>query len=234
MAQGTLGIICHIFHIDRKIQGILQENESRNQNIERTWGQRRKRAMSSLKFPIQGSCGCGHVRYQLHYRPIFIQCCNCQQCQREAGSGFAIYALIEFEEVTTTDALKHIIMPSESGHGQAIARCPRCFVAVWSYYSHHRPHLKFVRVVTLERIEGAEEFLRPDAFIFTKFKMPWTEVPEYARAEGRVFEEYYDESTMYSKEGYERFQAAEAKGREWRAGGRNWSDLGEVSDLRQS
>ncbi|KAF2173988.1 hypothetical protein M409DRAFT_16259 [Zasmidium cellare ATCC 36951] len=190
--------------------------------------------MSPIKFPIQGSCGCGHVRYQLHRRPIFTQCCHCQQCQREAGSAFAINALIEANELTTAEELEHIIMPSESGHGQAIARCPRCRVALWSYYSDHGPHLKFLRVATLDRGSKAiEELLRPEAFIFIKYKMQWNELPEYAHAEGRVFDEYYDERKMYSEEAYARFQAVELKGEEWRSKGRQWDDLGEVEDLRR-
>lgn len=93
--------------------------------------------------------------------------------------------------------------------------------------------MKFLRVATLDRAdEGVEELLRPQAYILTKFKMPWTEVPEYARLEGRVFEIYYDARKMYSEEAYGRFQVVQSKGHDWRAKGRKWSDLGEINDLR--
>lgn len=191
--------------------------------------------MSSIKFPVQGSCGCGHVKYQLHRQPIFTQCCHCQQCQREAGSAFAINALIESENLTTTSELEHIIMPSESGHGQAVARCPRCHVAIWSYYSDHGLHMKFLRVATLDRAEeNIEELLQPQAYILTKWKMPWIEFPKSAVSEGKVFEVYYDERKMYSDEAYARFEAVGSKGRNWRERGRKWSDLGEIKDIRPS
>ncbi|KAK4498316.1 hypothetical protein PRZ48_010974 [Zasmidium cellare] len=158
----------------------------------------------------------------------------CLQCQREAGSAFAINALIEAHQLTTNTLPEHILMPSESGFGQVIARCPRCRVAVWSYYGDHGPHLKFLRVATLDRREQAiEDLLRPEAFIFTKYKMPWTELPEYARAEGRIFEEYYDERKIYSDEAFLRYRAVDRKGEIWRLEGRQWVNFGEAEDLRR-
>jgi len=66
--------------------------------------------------------------------------------------------------------------PSLSGKGQVIARCPKCFVAVWSNYSGGGPAIRFVRVGTLDEGHGLE----PDVHIYTGSKVGWVVIPEGA------------------------------------------------------
>lgn len=47
------------------------------------------------RFPMEGGCCCGHVRYRLERAPLVTQCCHCTSCQRETGTAFAINVLIE-------------------------------------------------------------------------------------------------------------------------------------------
>lgn len=44
-----------------------------------------------------------------------------------------------------------VVLPTESGRGQAVARCPACGVMLWSYYPGAGPFLKVLRVATLDR-----------------------------------------------------------------------------------
>jgi len=63
-------------------------------------------------------------------------------------------------------------LPSESGAGQKIARCPSCLVALYSIYqlsSIRAELLRIVRVGTLDQ----PDLLPPDVHIWTSEKQPW-------------------------------------------------------------
>ena len=102
-------------------------------------------------FPIEGGCGCRHVRYRMTMTPLFVHCCHCRWCQRESGASFALNAMIESDRVELlAGEVEMVDTPSESGSGQKVARCPRCRIALWSHYAGAGPILKFVRVGTLD------------------------------------------------------------------------------------
>ena len=88
-------------------------------------------------------------------------------------------------------------VPSESGLGQTIARCPKCNVALWSNYG--RPLVRYVRVGTLDKPERCP----PELHIWTVNKQPWVVLSENVP----VLEESYDEKENYwSKESMERWK----------------------------
>ena len=80
--------------------------------------------------------------------------------------------------------------PSDRGLGQKIARCPTCWVAVWSHYAGAGPVVAFVRVGTLDDPDR----LPPDIHIFTASKQPWVVLPPGARAGP----EYYEREAVWS------------------------------------
>src|SRR6476659_8191217 len=101
-------------------------------------------------FPLEGGCTCRNVRYRMTTPPLFVHCCHCRWCQRETGASFALNALIESDRVEVIQRVPQTVdSPSASGHGPKIARCPACFVAVWSNYSGSGDSVRFVRVGTL-------------------------------------------------------------------------------------
>jgi hypothetical protein len=125
-------------------------------------------------FPLEGGCDCRHVRYRMETQPLFVHCCHCRWCQRESGASFALNAMIEADRITLLAAEPEIILaPSESGAGQAFARCPKCRIALWSNYAGAGPLVSFVRVGTLD----APDHLPPDIHIFTASKQPWVVIP---------------------------------------------------------
>ena len=125
-------------------------------------------------FPLDGGCDCRTVRYRMHTAPLFVHCCHCRWCQRETGASFALNAMIEADRVELLAGEPVVVdTPSESGRGQRIARCPRCHIAVWSNYSGAGPHVRFVRVGTLDTPDA----LPPDIHIFTASKQPWLQLP---------------------------------------------------------
>jgi hypothetical protein len=83
--------------------------------------------------------------------PLIVHCCHCRWCQRETGSAFALNAMIETDRVTVLAGEPvRVAVPSQSGKGQAIRRCPACEVALWSHYAGAGEKFAFVRVGALE------------------------------------------------------------------------------------
>ncbi|MEZ5994714.1 MAG: GFA family protein [Hyphomonadaceae bacterium] len=149
-----------------------------------------------------GGCSCGNLRYRLTSRPMFTHCCHCLDCQKQTGGAFAINALIETARIEVLSGEPAIYdMPSPSGRGHEVHRCPKCEVAVWSNYGK-RSYLRFVRVATLD----APHAITPDVHIFTRSKVPWVRLPEGARA----FDVFYDMKAEWPPESLARREAAAA------------------------
>ncbi len=117
----------------------------------------------------EGGCTCRYIRYRMSGKPLFVNCCHCRWCQRETGSAFVLNAMIEAERVQLLEGeVQMVDTPSNSGKGQRIARCPRCFVALWSHYAGAGDAVSFVRVGTLDNPQSHA----PDVHIFTSTKQP--------------------------------------------------------------
>ncbi len=167
--------------------------------------------MSAARFPLEGGCDCGAVRYRMHTAPLVVHCCHCRWCQRESGASFALNAMIESNRLENLGSLPELVhTPSESGKGQQIARCPVCRVAVWSHYAGSGPLVSFVRVGTLDDPDA----LPPDIHIFTRSRQPWLSLPPAARA----VEEYYKAEDVWTAESLERRAALKPAIEAWRAG----------------
>lgn len=154
----------------------------------------------------EGGCTCGHVRYKASSNPLIVHCCHCRWCQRQTGASFALNALIEADRVDLLQGeVEELTLPSPSGEGQIIARCPKCRVAVWSNYLTMGKSVRFIRVGTLDDPDR----LPPDVHIYTSTKQPWVVLPpeDYAVDEGYVTDE------TWSKESLERRDVLVAKAR---------------------
>ncbi len=160
---------------------------------------------------LAGGCDCGHVRYRLDARPLFVHCCHCRWCQRESGASFALNALIESEHVSLLQGKPMMVAtPSESGIGQQMARCPQCYVTVWSHYGGAGPVISFIRVGTLDDPDR----LPPDIHIFTHSKQPWVQLPEGTP----VVSEYYDRKQYWPPESQRRYEALKGRIARFRQG----------------
>ena len=157
--------------------------------------------MSNQTGSHDGGCACGYVRYRVKSEPLIVHCCHCSWCQRQNGSAFAVNALIEADRVELLlGDVVDVTVPSPSGKGQKISRCPKCQVAVWSYYlvmyGGIGELVRFIRVGTLDE-PGR---LPPDVHIYTAAKPDWLQLPEGALA----FDEFYVIDEVWSQESLER------------------------------
>jgi hypothetical protein len=148
---------------------------------------------------LEGGCACRKVRYRLLARPLFVHCCHCTWCQRESGSAFAVNALIETDRVQLTRGEPEPVhVPSSSGKGQVIFRCPQCRIALWSHYAGAGQSLCFVRVGSLDRPQNVP----PDIHIYTESKQPWVVLP----ADQPSVSAYYRASDYWPVESLERLR----------------------------
>lgn len=148
--------------------------------------------------PNKGKCTCGEIEYELTEAPMFVHCCHCTWCQRETGSAFAINALIETDKVTLIKGCpEQLEVPSNSGIGQKISRCPSCKTALWSHYGA-RDCISFVRVGTLITPDNCP----PDIHIFTSTKLKWVQLNDMVP----VMEEYYQRSKYWPEQSIARYK----------------------------
>lgn len=145
----------------------------------------------------EGGCACGYVRFAVESQPLVVHCCHCSWCQRQNGSAFAVNALIEADRVRLLQGdVVDIEVPSPSGAGQRISRCPKCQVALWSYYlvlyGGTGEFVRFIRVGTLDDPAA----MPPDVHIFTSSKLPWVVLPPDAL----VFDEYYVTESVWRED----------------------------------
>jgi hypothetical protein len=146
---------------------------------------------------LEGGCTCREVRYRLIRSPMIVHCCHCRWCQRETGAAFALNAMIESHNINLLNGQpEQVDIPSHSGKGQTIVRCPSCKIAVWSHYSGAGKALSFIRVGTLDDPDTCP----PDIHIYTASKQPWVILP----TDKPVFEEYYRRSEQLSEACLER------------------------------
>lgn len=150
---------------------------------------------------FEGGCTCGQIRYRLTSRPMFVNCCHCRWCQRETGSSYVINAVFEADRVVHLQGEPEIVtIPSASGKGQQVARCPTCRIALWSNYAGTGERVRYVRVGTLDE----PDLLPPDAHVFTASKQPWVVLSEDTPA----FTEFYRRSELWPAESLERRRQA--------------------------
>lgn len=149
--------------------------------------------MTEKESTCEGGCTCGAIRYRMESKPLFVHCCHCHWCQRETGASYALNAMIEADRVTLLQGRPDMLqIPSNSGKGQTICRCPDCRIALWSNYSGAGNKVHFVRVGTLDEAHR----LPPDIHIYTASKQPWIVIPDgHPAVEG-----YYEREKYWPEE----------------------------------
>ena len=149
---------------------------------------------------MQGQCSCGETRYEMTDKPLYVLACHCTWCQRETGSAFATNAFIEADCVKLISGTLEVIdIPSKSGAGQRMHRCPTCKVALWSNYLGLGTDFSFVRVGTLNEPTQCPANIQ----IFTSTKFAWVQLNDKLPAR----DGYYNKDKYWSEDALKRFQA---------------------------
>lgn len=154
----------------------------------------------AVTYPMSGGCSCGSVRYELTGELMFLNCCHCTDCQRDAGSAFALNGVVEAERIRVTKGeVSTVMVPTPSGRGQIKYYCAECATTLWNDYGGKKYQI-FLRTGTLDEA-GA---LAPDVHIYVRSKQPWMHIPEGVPQ----FETFYSMKDVWPAEALARRAAA--------------------------
>lgn len=142
-------------------------------------------------FPtVTGRCVCNTIRYRLLKSPLFCYACHCPDCQKQSGSAFVTFAIIETSNVSVLSDTKPIMVSRtvKPGLSMAHVECKQCATQLWGHHNAWGQAVADVRVGTLDY----PSLMMPDIHSFVESKVEWVRLPEGARAAHRDFE-YRDE-----------------------------------------
>ncbi|KAF2651781.1 hypothetical protein K491DRAFT_719512 [Lophiostoma macrostomum CBS 122681] len=155
---------------------------------------------------LTGHCTCKTITYSLLAPPLVTNCCHCTWCQRETGSAFVINCCIESSnfKITSDTSPTLVELPSESGKGQLVARCPNCFVALYSHYPSTERWTTYVRAGTLA--EGSRQKISPEVHVFAPNKVQWLDLSGEKERGVPLYDEFYQKEDVWREASLERWQ----------------------------
>jgi len=97
-----------------------------------------------------GGCACGAVRYEIFGQPIFMNDCQCRDCQLASGTGHGSYLTFASRaRVTVTGDATHWDMVGDSGNVKTRAFCSACGSPVYLTFAA-MPDLFTVHAASLD------------------------------------------------------------------------------------
>ncbi|MCW5735188.1 MAG: GFA family protein [Enhydrobacter sp.] len=122
-----------------------------------------------------GGCACGAVRYEISAEPIFMNHCQCRDCQQVSGTGHGSYLTFPSRtEVEVAGAATEWDSVADSGAVKTRGFCPACgspvyltFAAMPDLFTVHAASLddpsRFAPQMTTYAVRGpAWDHLDPD------------------------------------------------------------------------
>lgn len=124
-------------------------------------------------YPIDGSCQCGNITYQLLEPPLLIAACHCKQCQKLSTSVFSITAVVKTESVKFSGDLKQWERLADSGNKNYAKFCPNCGNRIY-HFDPDRPETIKLKPSNL----SDTTILNPSMHIWVSEKQQWFQIPE--------------------------------------------------------
>jgi hypothetical protein len=126
------------------------------------------------KFPVEGGCQCGAVRYRMKAAPLAIYACHCKDCQRFSGTTHTISMVVQAETVELITGTLHAFdKTADSGRVVRMLGCPDCGTKIWNE-PKATPHILIMKAGNLDDMGWAE----PIGNIWTASKAPWVTIDE--------------------------------------------------------
>lgn len=124
--------------------------------------------------PWAGGCACGAIRYEIAAEPIFMNDCQCRDCQLRSGTGHGSYLtfLSAGVKTLTGEATRWDIV-ADNGNVKSHAFCPTCGSPVY-LTSAAKPDFFTVHAATLD---DPRRF-RPQAVIYRIRGHAWDRIDE--------------------------------------------------------
>ena len=82
-----------------------------------------------------GGCACGAIRYEIDGEPIFMNECQCRDCQRKSGTGHGSYLTFPANGVKLGGEATRWDIVADSGNVKTRAFCPTCGSPVYMTFA---------------------------------------------------------------------------------------------------
>ncbi|PCH50676.1 MAG: hypothetical protein COC20_06380 [Cellvibrionales bacterium] len=129
--------------------------------------------MSDVNYPIDGSCQCGNITYQLLEPPLLVAACHCKQCQKLSTSVFSITAVVKTESVKFSGELKQWERLADSGNKNYAKFCPNCGNRIY-HFNPDTPETIKLKPSNL----SDTTILNPSMHIWVSEKQKWFQIPD--------------------------------------------------------
>ena len=97
-----------------------------------------------------GGCACGAIRYAITCEPVFMNHCQCRDCQRKSGAGHGSYlTFAQRTDVKLTGDAKQWDIVGDSGNVKTSGFCPICGSPVYLTFAA-MPDLFTVHAASLD------------------------------------------------------------------------------------
>ncbi|CAH0991309.1 hypothetical protein SIN8267_01412 [Sinobacterium norvegicum] len=127
-----------------------------------------------MKYPIQGSCQCGQLRYTLHQPPVKVLACHCTECQKLSSSPYSVTAIIDADAIEFDGEMSDWSRSSDSGNTNNAKFCPGCGNRVYHYNPDNMAQLK----LKLKPIQMDDDgVFEPSTHLWVSEKLDWVEIP---------------------------------------------------------
>ncbi|RLA45183.1 MAG: hypothetical protein DRR06_07875 [Gammaproteobacteria bacterium] len=129
--------------------------------------------MNDIVYPIDGSCQCGNIAYQLLEPPLLVVACHCKQCQKLSTSAFSITAVVNIESVEFSGDLKEWHRLADSGNKNYAKFCPNCGNRIY-HFDPDTPETIKLKPSNL----SDTRILNPSAHLWVSEKQAWIQIPD--------------------------------------------------------
>jgi hypothetical protein len=129
-------------------------------------------------FPLQGSCLCGQVRYQVaSLSSREMAHCHCADCRKFHGAAYSTFAeTCTLQWTSGRHLLKAFVAPNGSRRqfcshcGSSLTFQPQCHVDTEA--------LEFAIATLDDDGHSDSSALQPDAHVFVRSKVPWIQIQD--------------------------------------------------------
>jgi hypothetical protein len=129
-----------------------------------------------MKFPMNGSCQCGDIRYTVNADPLFIYACHCHTCQQRTGSVFSMALVILTESLELQGELTSWSRVSDLGNSNTRYSCASCGNIIYGV-GDSSTELTKLQAGTLADTSDIE----PEVHMWVTHKQPWLTLPTRVR-----------------------------------------------------
>lgn len=120
---------------------------------------------------MKGGCLCGKVRYSATGEPAMVAVCHCKNCQKQAGTSFALVVGVPKSAMSVEGNLKTFQDKGDSGRPVNRNFCPECGSPITSELAG-MPDLTFIKAGTLDDTS----WLRPAVQVYCDSAQPWVKL----------------------------------------------------------